>query len=74
MASPPPRPPATFPVSPPSPRRPGPRASDWSAQSENAALEWALKPVKVTVSSVVSKKPSVGLPTIAAVYENVFEF
>ena len=46
----------------------------YDLKSENAALEWNRKPFKVVLSSVVSKKPSVGKPTLAATYENVFEF
>lgn len=46
----------------------------YDLKSENAALEWNRKPFKIVLSSVVSKKPSVGKPTVAASYENVFEF
>ncbi len=46
----------------------------YDLKSENAAFEWNRKPFKVVLSSVVSKKPSVGKPTVAATYENVFEF
>jgi hypothetical protein len=46
----------------------------YDLKSENASLEWNRKPIKVTVSSTVSKKGSVSKPTVAAVFENVYSF
>lgn len=46
----------------------------YDLKSENATAEWNRKPFKVTVSSTVSRKGSVSKPTVAAVFENTYEF
>lgn len=45
----------------------------YDLKSENATLEWNRKPVKVSVSSTVSKS-GVSKPTVSVVAENVYEF
>lgn len=46
----------------------------YDIKSEGAAAEWNHKPFKVVLSTSVSKKLTVGKPTLAASYENIFEF
>lgn len=43
----------------------------YDLKSENATAEWNHKPFKVTINSKVSKKLSVGKPTVSAIFENV---
>jgi len=46
----------------------------YDLKSEAAALEWTRKPLKVTLSSGISRKSGVGKPTLAAVFENTYNF
>lgn len=46
----------------------------YDLKSEGASAEWSHKPVKITLSSTVSKKLQVGKPNLSCVLENVYEF
>lgn len=46
----------------------------YDLKSEGAALEWNRKPFKVVMSTSVNKSLKVAKPTLAATFENVYEF
>ncbi|KXZ51108.1 hypothetical protein GPECTOR_14g9 [Gonium pectorale] len=46
----------------------------YNLKTEGAALEWNRKPLKVTLSSTVSKNLAFSKPSVSAVFENVYNF